>query len=122
MDWGTNQMDENYYPITFDGDSFIIVNNGTAPAPCKITIIPQIDFVVLTIEGVSKKPIKVQNVSVNDTVVIDGEERTITINDEPAFNSYDGWEFPKLQPGENHISIVNGAHIQISIEFNARYL
>ena len=115
-------MTENYYPITFDGDSFIIVNNGTAPAPCKITIIPQVDFVVLTIEGVSEKPIQVQHLTVNDVLVIDGENRTITINDEPAFNSYNGWEFPKLKPGENQIKIVNGSHIQLSVEFNVRYL
>ena len=115
-------MDENYYPITFDGDSFIVINNGTAPAPCKITIIPQIDFVVLTIEGVSGKPIKVSHVNVNDALVIDGENRIITINDEPAFNNFDGWEFPKLMPGENHIKIVNGAHTQISVEFNTRYI
>lgn len=115
-------MNENYYPITFDGDSFVIINNGTAPAPCKITIIPQIDFVVLTIEGVSEKPIKVSGVKVNDVLVIDGENRTITINDKPAFNNYDGWEFPKLYPGENHISILNGSHTQLSVEYNVRYL
>lgn len=119
---GGNQMVENYYPITFDGDSFIVVNNGTAPAPCKITIIPQIDFVVLTIEGVSDKPISISHLNANDVLVIDGENRSITINDTPAFNSYNGWEFPKLKPGVNEVKIVNGAHIQISIEFNARYL
>lgn len=115
-------MNENYYPITFDGDSFTIINNGTAPAPCKITIIPQIDFVVLTIEGLSDKPIKVSHIQVNDVLVIDGENRIVTINDVPAFNNYDAWEFPKLQPGENHITIVNGAHIQISVEYDTRYL
>ena len=115
-------MDENYYPITFDGDSFIVINNGTAPAPCKITVIPQIDFVVFTIEGVSEKPINVSHLNVNDVLVIDGENRTVTINDIPAFSQYDGWEFPKLQPGENEIKTVNGAHIQISIEYNVRYL
>ena len=115
-------MDENYYPITFDGDSFIVINNGTAPAPCKITVIPQVDFVVFTIEGVSKKPISISHLHTNDVLVIDGEDRIVTINDEPAFGQYDGWEFPKLYPGENTIKIVNGAHIQLSIEFNARYL
>ena len=119
---GGNQMNENYYPITFDGDSFTVINNGTAPAPCKITIIPQIDFVVLTITGVSQKHIKMTNISVNDVVVIDGENRIVTVNDVSAFNNYDGWEFPKLQPGENKISMQNGAHLQLSVEFNARYL
>ena len=115
-------MNENYYPIAFDGDDFIITNNGTAPAPCKITIVPQVDFVNLTIEGVSDKPISVSQVKANDTLVIDGETRTITINDIPAFEKYNGWEFPKVQPGENRIKVNNGAHMQISIEFNTRYL
>lgn len=115
-------MNENYYPITFDGDSFIINNNGTAPAPCKITIVPQVDFVNLTIEGLSEKPISVSQVRANDTLIIDGEERTITINDNTAFDRYNGWEFPKVQPGQNTVKILNGTHIQISIEFNMRYL
>lgn len=113
---------DNYYPITFDGDSFVVINNGTAPAPCKITIIPRVDIVVLTIEGVSQKPITVSNLHIDDVLIIDGESRNITINDEIAFNRYNGWEFPKLQPGENVISITNGAHLQMSVEFNARYL
>lgn len=115
-------MNENYYPITFEEGSFTIINNGTAPAPCKITIIPQVDFVVLTIQGLSKKPIVVSHIDTNDVLVIDGEERIITLNDAPAFDRYDGWEFPKLQPGENVITINNGAHLQLSVEFNARYL
>ena len=115
-------MNENYYPITFDGDSFIITNNGTAPAPCKITIIPQVDFMVLTIEGLSKKPINISQLKTNDVLVINGENREITINECPAFDKFDGWEFPKLQPGINTVEIKNGAQIQLSIEYNARYL
>ena len=115
-------MVENYYPITFDGDSFIITNNGTAPAPCKITIIPQVDYVLLTIKGISEKPISIQRANANDVIVIDGENKEVTINDKSAFDKYDGWEFPKLQPGENKIEIQNGAYLQLSIEFNARYL
>ena len=54
---------ENYYPIEFDGDGqFTIFNNGTAPSPCKITFKPLVDFVSLTIEGLSKEPIVVRNV------------------------------------------------------------
>ena len=115
-------MADNYYPITFDGDGFTIINNGTAPAPCKITIIPQVDFVLLTITGLSEKPISVSQVKTNDVLVIDGEAREITINDEKAFDRYNGWEFPKLQPGLNRVEIQNGAHIQISIEYDVRYL
>lgn len=115
-------MVENYYPIVFEEGSFTIINNGTAPTPCKITIIPKINFVVLTIEGVSEKPISVSSLSANDVLVIDGETREVLINDQPAFDRYNGWEFPKLQSGENMISILNGNHIELSVEFNARYL
>lgn len=115
-------MNENYYPITFDGDSFVIINNGTAPAPCKITIIPQVDFVLFTMTGLSKKPITISHLKANDVLVIDGENREITINENSAFDRFDGWEFPKLQPGENRVQINNGTQIQISIEYNVRYL
>ena len=35
-----------YYPIEFDatGSVFNIFNNGTAPAPCVVTIIPKVEF------------------------------------------------------------------------------
>lgn len=115
-------MVENYYPIVFEEGSFTILNSGTAPTPCKITITPKISFVILTIEGVSEKPISVSSLSANDVLVIDGETRQVLINDAPAMDRYNGWEFPKLQPGENVISIVNGNHIDLSIEYSARYL
>lgn len=117
-------MADNFYPITFnhDGDSFIITNNGTAPAPCKITIIPKVDMMLLTIEGLSEKPITFSQLMANEVLVIDGENRNITVNETPAFNRYGGWEFPKLQPGANNVTISNGPHIALSIEFNARYL
>ena len=115
-------MSENYYPITFDTDGFIIINNGTAPTPCKITIIPQVDFVLLSLTGVSEKPITVSNIKANDVLVIDAEERIVSINEQPAFDKYNGWEFPKLYPGENHIYIPNGSALQLSVEFNTRYI
>ena len=45
-----------YYPIIFDegGKVFTIVNNGTAPAPCILTIIPKVDFLKLVVEGLTE--------------------------------------------------------------------
>ena len=40
-------METNYYPIVFsqaDGGSFTVINSGTAPAPCVLTIIPNYDL------------------------------------------------------------------------------
>lgn len=104
-------MAENYFPIDFGstGDSFTITNSGTAPAPCVITFIPKVDFMNLVIEGLSDEPINVQHVYANDALVIDGENRIVTINDEEAFDRYLAWEFPKVQPGVNNIKITNGS-------------
>ena len=43
-------MNQNYYPIEFDGDSFVVINNGTAPAPCVLTVIPKVDFIKMEIK------------------------------------------------------------------------
>lgn len=117
-------MVENYYPIEFDdaGSSFVITNNGTAPAPCVITFIPKVDFIRLEIEGLSKEPIIVSNVKMDQVLVIDGENRSVLLDDKEAFEHYDAWEFPKLQPGQNNITIKNGVQASISIEYNARYI
>ena len=115
---------ENYYPIEFDsnGASFSITNNGTAPTPCLVTIIPQVDFITLTIKGLSDEPLKVSNVKANQVLVIDGESRKVLLDGEDYFHKYDGGEFPKLKPGVNEIEIPNGSLANIAIEYNARYI
>lgn len=117
-------MADNYYPIEFDdtGAIFTIINNGTAPAPCVITFIPKVDFIRLEIEGLSKEPIIVSNIKMGEVLVIDGENRTVLIDEKEGFDHYDAWEFPKLQPGQNVIKINNGIQASISIEYNARYI
>ena len=117
-------MDKNYYPIEFDenGSGFVIINNGTAPTPCCITIIPKIDIMNLSIEGLSKEAIKVSNIKTKDVLVIDAENRSVLINHQNTFDHYDGWEFPKLQPGKNAVKITNGAQASIAIEYNIRYI
>lgn len=117
-------MNENYYPIEINEaeSSFTIVNGGTAPAPCKITIIPKVDFMTLTITGLSDAPIEVSRVKTNDILVIDGEARQVLINDKDAFGSYNAWEFPKVQPGVNKVSITNASQATIQIEYDTRYI
>ena len=114
----------NYYPIEFDnnGTSFTITNSGTAPAPCVVIIVPKVDIMSLTISGLSKTPITVNRVLANQTLVIDGENRSVTLEDNDYFANYDAWEFPKLQPGVNQISITSGAQAQVAIEYSQRYI
>ena len=101
-------MNQNYYPIEFDGDSFVVINNGTAPAPCVLTVIPKVDFIKMEIKGLSQEAITVKNIKARDVLVIDAEQRRVLVNDLLAFDKYDAWEFPKLQPGQNTIKIIAG--------------
>lgn len=113
-----------YYPIEFDttGSTFNVYNNGTAPAPCIITIIPKVDFLNLVIEGLTETPITFTGLKTNQTLVIDGEAGLVQVDDKDAFINYDAWEFPKLQPGANQITIQNGTSATISIEYTANYI
>lgn len=113
-----------YYPIEFDatGAVFNIFNNGTAPTPCVITIIPRVDFLHLVIEGLTEAPINFTGLKTNEVLVIDAESRFVTVDGKDAFSRYDAWEFPKLQPGNNQITIVNGTSAAISIEYSANYI
>lgn len=113
-----------YYPINFDnnGSSFSVINTGTAPTPCKLIIIPKVDMVSLVITGLSKDAIEISSVPTGSELVIDGETGRITLDENDYFDHFNGWEFPKLQPGTNNIQISNGSQATVQIEFNARYI
>lgn len=117
-------MNDNYFPIVFDneGTGFSVTNAGTAPAPCVVTLIPRVSLVRITITGLSVDPIVINNVAANDVIVIDGENRTFTINGANDWEKYGGWQFPRLAPGVNEITISNGSQMAVEIAYNARYL
>ena len=116
--------ENKYFPITIDADgtSFQIVNNGTAAAPCRISIIPKVDIMLLTIEGLSEEKIEVYKVQKGQLLILDGINRKITLDDVDAFDIYNGWEFPKLQPGTNQIKITNASLMTLNIEYQPRYI
>ena len=50
----TDLLDKTYFPIAFDNNGdFVITNNGTAAAPCRLTVVPQDDIMRLEITGLS---------------------------------------------------------------------
>ena len=116
--------DKKYYPISIesDGETFKIENNGTAAAPCCVTIIPKNDIMLLTIEGLSEEKIKVEKIKSGQMLVIDGIDKTITLDGNEAFDLYDAWEFPKLQPGTNTVKITNADVMTLSVEYQPRYI
>lgn len=117
-------MAENYYPISLNGEGtgFSVVNAGTAPAPCVLTIIPRVNQVSITIEGLTKTPIVISSISANDVVVIDGEKREFTINGSLAWDRFQGWQFPRLEPGTNEILITNASMLDMEVAYNVRYI
>lgn len=116
--------ENKYFPIVIDADgkSFQIVNNGTAAAPCRVTIIPKNDIMLLTIEGLSEEKIEVYRIQKGQILILDGINRKITLDDVDAFDIYNGWEFPKLQPGNNTVKITNAGLMTLSIEYQPRYI
>ena len=116
--------ENKYYPIIIDADgkTFTIVNNGTAAAPCRVTIIPKNDIMLLTIEGLSEEKIEIQKIKSRQILILDGIDRKITLDNADAYDIYDGWEFPKLQPGINTIKITNADLMTLSIEYQPRYI
>ena len=117
-------MTENYYPISLNeqGNGFSVINTGTAPTPCVLTIIPRVNQLSISIGGLSETPITITNVNANDIVVIDGEKDEITINNELAWDHFEGWSFPRLNPGTTEVSITNASMFAIEIAYNARYI
>jgi len=39
-----------------------------------------------------------------------------------AFDKYDAWEFPRLLPGTNDITITDSKTATVSIEYQPRYI
>lgn len=116
-------MAENYYPIEFsETGQFTIINNGTAPAPCVITFIPRVDFNRVIISGLTEEPIEVENIQQDQVLVINGEDRIVTLDNENYLHNYNCWEFPKLQPGVNEVQINNAALASLAIEYSLRYI
>lgn len=113
----------NYFPIVIDSQnkSFSIINNGTAAAPCRCTIIPRNDIMLMTIKGLSEDEIKISHIMAGQALVMDGIDKVITIAGNEAFDHYEAWEFPRLAPGENVIELSEPT-VDISIEYQPRWI
>ena len=77
---------------------------------------------LLTIEGLSEEKIKVEKIKSGQMLVIDGIDKTITLDGDEAFDIYNAWEFPKLQPGTNTVKITNADVMTLSVEYQPRYI
>lgn len=114
-----------YYPISLasGNTSFEITNDGTAAAPCRLSFSPINDAMSVKITGLTEEEITITNIMRGDNVVIDGINKTVQVNGIDAYSKFDGWEFPRLQPGKNTIAISAADDMSlIELEFQPRYI
>lgn len=92
--------------------------NDTTPAILEIT--PSVNVSTVNITGLGEE-ITLNNLTTNNTIIIDGVKGLITENSDNKFPDYDSWGFPKLEPGENNIFVDNDT-LDIVIKYNPRWI
>lgn len=100
--------------------SAVIHNPGNQPAPAVVTITAQTAATEITLSGLAEETITVKNLEEGDVCIIDGENTKVTVGGMNKYGDTDMWEFPRLLPGENQITvkrfgeIVNDCVVEIS--------
>lgn len=99
--------------VEFTGKEKTLVMEGTTKSPAIVTITPDIALVSLTIKGITDEAITIKDIARNAKIVIDGQNCTITENDRNILDKTDLWEFPRLMPGKNIITLDNSCSVKI---------
>jgi len=109
-----DEITENINKIT----SKTINVPGNLETPVILEIIPSIDLVDLTINGLGED-ITINNLTANKKIIIeDGLVLEEGIN---KFKDYDSWGFPKLHPGSNTITVDKNS-CNITIKYKPRWI
>jgi len=96
-----------------------VSSNTETPAIVEVT--PSIDIIDLTINGIADDPITIKNLKGSKKVLIDGEECKVTVDGVNKFGDTDMWEFPRLKPGANTITVSRNI-IDINIKYKPRFI
>lgn len=99
--------------VEFTGKEKTILMEGTSKSPAIVTITPDIALVNLTVTGITDEAITIKDIARNAKVVIDGQNCTITENGQNILDKTDLWEFPRLMPGENIITLDNSCSVKV---------
>ena len=105
----------------WNGSSKKVNHTGSMETPCTLSITPSSVLAKLTITGLSEKPIKINHLEANKEILIDGELGKVTCEGVNKFGDYDAWEFPRLLPGENTITLDSDI-CQVTITYKPLYL
>lgn len=100
--------------------SITIFLNSNETTPAILEIIPSESLSDVTIKGFGE-PITLKNLTAGQTVTIDGEKGLVTENGQNKWPDYDSWGFPRLEPGENKIT-VDRTTLDITIRYKPRWI
>ena len=117
---GYEESLETFIKIS-DADNHTINNVGTSITPCYLEIIPTFSYSSLTINGLSDDPIKVNNITANKKIIIDGYTNKITEDGINKFNDVELFEFPRLIPGNNTIKISDN-RATLTVKWKERFI
>ena len=106
--------------INFTGTDKVFTADATAISPAVIKITSNIGLNTLTITGMTKNPVTIQNIAINSPIIIDGEKCTIEENGNNIFGRTDLWEFPVIRPGTNTIRLSSAC--TCTLTYKPRYL
>lgn len=94
---------------------------GNYNIPAIVEIVPSVDIIDLTINGLANDPIIIKNLHANKKIIIDGKEETVTEEGINKFEDTDFWEFPFLMSGTNTITLSKNS-CNVTIKYEPRYI
>lgn len=98
-----------------------INNIGTEDTPAIVEITPSISLVDLIITGLADDPITIKNLTAGKKIIVNGEDGTVLENGINKFGDTELWEWPRLRPGTNSIT-VSKSSCDITIKYKPRYI
>lgn len=106
----------------------IYVANEGMPTPCILEITPITGIVSLSITGASYSHISgegmeivIDDVQADETIIIDGENHTVTADGASKIGDATIWAFPMLKSGINLITLSN-EYCDVTVKYRERYL
>ena len=81
---------------------------------------PSINIIDLVINGLGES-FTIKNLTAGQKVIISGESCTVIQGATNKFLDYDGWDFPKLQPGANTITFSKSS-CDITVKYKPRFI
>lgn len=94
---------------------------GNLDTPAILEITPPIDIIDMVISGLSDSPITVKNLKAGKKVTLNGEDGTVLEDGVNKFTDTDMWEFPRLRPGSNTITLSKN-NCDVTIKYKPRWI